>query len=59
MIGDAAYTSEIFHDRDQADLTDWQGQYDDRDAWSESLARLNEVHAHAVHFCHDTTVVVQ
>lgn len=59
MIGDAAYTAQIFHDREQADLTRWRGQYDDRDAWSESLGRLHDVHAHAVHFCHDTEVVTQ
>jgi Zn-dependent hydrolases, including glyoxylases len=59
MIGDAAYTSEIFKDRDHADLTQWHGQYDDRDAWSESLGRLHDVQAHAVHFCHDTRVVTQ
>jgi N-acyl homoserine lactone hydrolase len=59
MIGDAAYTSEIFTDRDDADLTRWNGQYDDRDAWSESLGRIHDVHAHAVHFCHDTRVVTQ
>ena len=59
MIGDAAYTPEIFQDRDHADLTQWHGQYDDRDAWSESLGRLHDVHAHDVHFCHDTRVVTQ
>ena len=59
MIGDAAYTSEIFAAGDDADLTRWNGQYDDRDAWSKSLARLHDVHAHAVHFCHDTHVVMQ
>jgi N-acyl homoserine lactone hydrolase len=59
MIGDAAYTAEIFHDRDHADLTRWRGQYDDRTAWSESLGRLHDVHAHAVHFCHDTQVILQ
>jgi N-acyl homoserine lactone hydrolase len=59
MIGDAAYTSEIFVAGDGADLTRWNGQYDDHDAWSKSLARLHDVHAHAVHFCHDTDVVTQ
>lgn len=59
MIGDAAYTAEIFQDRDQADLTRWHGQYDDRDAWSKSLTRLHDVRAHAVHFCHDTDVVTR
>src|ERR1700681_506364 len=36
MIGDAAYTSEIYRDRDDADLSLWRGQYEDRGAWSES-----------------------
>jgi len=57
MIGDAAYTSDIYRDRDEADLTNWRGQYADRDAWSESLGRLHDMHPHAVHFCHDTIVV--
>ncbi len=57
MIGDAAYTSEIYRARDEADLTEWRGQYSDRTAWSESLDRLHGMHPHAVHFCHDTRVV--
>ncbi|HEY8815591.1 MAG TPA: N-acyl homoserine lactonase family protein [Candidatus Dormibacteraeota bacterium] len=59
MIGDAAYTAQIFQAGEQADLSRWRGQYDDRDAWSKSLARLHDVHAHAVHFCHDTDVVMR
>lgn len=57
MIGDAAYTPDIYQDRDEADLTAWRGQYDDRQAWSDSLRRLHGLHPHAVHFCHDTRVV--
>jgi N-acyl homoserine lactone hydrolase len=57
MIGDAAYTSEIYRARDEADLTEWRGQYSDRAAWSESLDRLHGMHPHAVHFCHDTRIV--
>jgi N-acyl homoserine lactone hydrolase len=57
MIGDAAYTADIYRDRDQADLKRWRGQYADRHAWSESLARLHDMHPHAVHFCHDIRVV--
>jgi N-acyl homoserine lactone hydrolase len=57
MIGDAAYTSEIYRDRDDADLKRWRGQYEDRDAWSQSLGRLHDMQPHAVHFCHDTQVV--
>ena len=57
MIGDAAYTSEIYNDRDHADLKKWRGQYADREAWSESLTMLHEMHPQAVHFCHDTRVV--
>jgi hypothetical protein len=28
-----------------------------RDAWSNSLHKLHEIHPHQVHFCHDTKVV--
>ena len=56
MIGDAAYTADIFRDRDEADLTQWRGQYSDRSAWSTSLGRLHDMHPRAVHFCHDTSV---
>lgn len=57
MIGDAAYTARIYEDSTQADLGGWRGQYSDREAWSASLDRLRNMHAHAVHFCHDTKVV--
>lgn len=58
MIGDAAYTSQIYRDADAADLSGWGGgQYQDREAWSRSLRRLHDMHPRSVHFCHDTTVV--
>ncbi|HVS48240.1 MAG TPA: N-acyl homoserine lactonase family protein [Candidatus Dormibacteraeota bacterium] len=57
MIGDAAYTSEIYREADKADLSRWRGQYSDRDAWSDSLHKLHGMHPHAVHFCHDTRIV--
>ena len=57
MIGDAAYTAEVYRDVDQADLKTWDGQYSDREAWTDSLHRLHEMHPHRVHFCHDTQVV--
>jgi N-acyl homoserine lactone hydrolase len=57
MIGDAAYTADIYRAGDGADLTTWRGQYDDRAAWSKSLDMLHDMHPHAVHFCHDTAVV--
>jgi N-acyl homoserine lactone hydrolase len=56
MIGDAAYTSEIYRDGDDADLADWRGQYSDKDAWSTSLHKLHDLHPHQVHFCHDAQV---
>ena len=59
MIGDAAYTAEIYRARDAADLTEWRGQYEDRTAWSKSLDLVHGMHPHAVHFCHDTKVVAQ
>jgi N-acyl homoserine lactone hydrolase len=58
MIGDAAYTSDIYRDGLAADLEGWGGgQYADRDAWAGSLERIHGMHPHAVHFCHDTRVV--
>jgi hypothetical protein len=59
MIGDAAYTSDIYREVEDADLTQWRGQYADRDAWTGSLRRLHDMHPHAVHFCHDTRVVAR
>ena len=57
MIGDAAFTADIYREADKADLSTWRGQYDDRDAWSDSLHRLHGMQPHTVHFCHDTQVV--
>jgi N-acyl homoserine lactone hydrolase len=57
MIGDAAYTSQIYEDADSADLKEWRGQFADRESWSGSLRRLREMHPGAVHFCHDTRVL--
>jgi N-acyl homoserine lactone hydrolase len=57
MIGDAAYTSGIYREGDQADLRKWRGQFADREAWSASLHRLRDMRPHIVHFCHDTEVV--
>jgi N-acyl homoserine lactone hydrolase len=57
MIGDAAYTSDIFLANDEVDLEDWRGQYADKEAWSASLHRLRTMHSHAVHFCHDTRIL--
>lgn len=57
MIGDAAYTAGIYARADQADLRVWRGQYDDREAWSQSLHRLRDIHPRDIHFCHDTRVV--
>ena len=59
MIGDAAYTPDIYREVDGADLANWRGQYADRDAWSRSLHKLHDMHPHQVHFCHDTQVVTQ
>jgi N-acyl homoserine lactone hydrolase len=56
MIGDAAYTADIYEAGDAADLGKWGGQYSDRASWSGSLRRLREMRPGAVHFCHDTRV---
>jgi N-acyl homoserine lactone hydrolase len=57
MIGDAAYTADIYREGDKANLSSWRGQYDDAEAWSDSLHRLHAMRPHSVHFCHDTRVV--
>ena len=57
MIGDAAYTSDIYREGENADLSRWRGQYADHEAWAASLRRLHDMRPNAVHFCHDTRVV--
>jgi N-acyl homoserine lactone hydrolase len=57
MIGDAAYTADIYREAEKADLSHWRGQHADREAWASSLHRLHEMNPHSVHFCHDTRVV--
>jgi N-acyl homoserine lactone hydrolase len=56
MIGDAAYTSDIYREAENADLSKWPGQHSDRNDWTRSLHRVHAMHPHAVHFCHDTRV---
>ncbi len=57
MIGDAAYTADIYAQADRADLSRWPGQHADREQWTNSLKRVHAMNPHAVHFCHDTRVV--
>jgi N-acyl homoserine lactone hydrolase len=57
MIGDAAYTSDIYRDADKADLSRWPGQHSDREEWTNSLHKLHGLRPRTVHFCHDTQVV--
>jgi N-acyl homoserine lactone hydrolase len=57
MIGDAAYTSDIYRDVEKADLSHWRGQHSDREAWERSLRKVHAMHPHSVHFCHDTRVL--
>ena len=57
MIGDAAYTSDIYRDADKADLSRWPGQHSDREEWTNSLHKLHGLKPRTVHFCHDTQVV--
>jgi len=56
MIGDAAYTADIYTQGGEADLAKWPGQHEDRESWTQSIERLHAMHPHAVHFCHDTRV---
>jgi N-acyl homoserine lactone hydrolase len=57
MIGDAAYTADIYRDVEKADLSHWRGQHSDREAWERSLKKVHTMHPHSVHFCHDTRVL--
>jgi glyoxylase-like metal-dependent hydrolase (beta-lactamase superfamily II) len=57
MIGDAAFTADIYREADAADLSRWPGQHSDRKAWTGSLERLHGMHPLEVHFCHDTRTV--
>jgi N-acyl homoserine lactone hydrolase len=57
MVGDAAYTPEIYLEADKADLSKWRGQHSNRRQWTSSLKKLHSMHPDAVHFCHDTRVV--
>jgi len=57
MIGDAAYTSDIYREADQADLSSWPGQHSNRRDWSRSLKKVHAMEPREVHFCHDTRVV--
>jgi len=57
MIGDAAYTADIYRDGENADLSGWGGQHSNRRAWAHSLQKLHGLKPHSVHFCHDTRVV--
>ena len=57
MIGDAAYTSDIYRDMEKADLSEWPGQHANRGDWERSLVKVHAMRPHAVHFCHDTRVI--
>ncbi len=57
MIGDAAYTADIYAQAGDADLSKWPGQHENREQWTHSIERLHGLHPHAVHFCHDARVV--
>ncbi len=57
MIGDAAYTADIYREADRADLSEWPGQASDRADWARSLERVQAMQPRVVHFCHDTAVI--
>jgi N-acyl homoserine lactone hydrolase len=56
LIGDAAFTSEIYHHPEMEELPD--AQETDRAAWAASLERIRRMQPSRVHFCHDTGLVV-
>src|SRR5450631_2295181 len=55
MIGDAAYTPQLYAGPDEQKLP--PGQAEDRDAWATSLGRIRATEAARVHFCHHTDVI--
>ena len=57
MIGDAAYTADIYTHVERADLKPWPGQHANRRDWTRSLKKVHAMHPHAVHFCHDIRVL--
>jgi N-acyl homoserine lactone hydrolase len=57
MIGDAAYTTELYADPDREAEALPRGQAADHGAWSRSLRLVHSLRPGAVHFCHDTRVL--
>jgi N-acyl homoserine lactone hydrolase len=57
LIGDAAYTSDLYADPGRPPDTLPPGQAADAEAWSLSLNRVRALTPRTVHFCHDTRVV--
>ena len=57
MIGDAAYTADIYAKGEHADLSEWPGQHSDRHAWTASLKKVQAMRPHSIHFCHDVRVL--
>jgi N-acyl homoserine lactone hydrolase len=57
LIGDAAYTPELYREPAPAELP--PGQATDRDAWQASLTRIRSAGSPGsrVHFCHHTGIV--
>jgi len=55
LIGDAAYTPQLYAGPDEQKLP--PGQAEDRDAWATSLGRIRATEAARVHFCHHTDVI--
>jgi len=56
LIGDAAFTAEVYHHPEMEELP--ESQETDRSAWAESLTRIRQMRPSRVHFCHDTGLVV-
>jgi N-acyl homoserine lactone hydrolase len=57
LIGDAAYTGDLYADPGRAPEELPRGQAADPDAWSRSLQRVHSLRPGSVHFCHDTRIV--
>jgi N-acyl homoserine lactone hydrolase len=56
LIGDAAFTAEVYRTPEMEELP--EGQETDRATWAASLTRIRGMRPSRVHFCHDTAQVV-
>jgi N-acyl homoserine lactone hydrolase len=56
LLGDAAYTSQVFDNPDTGRAL--EGQAADLDSWLRSLQRLKSFGARRIHYCHDPIITI-